>query len=158
MKNTNWAIRPVDERNLDAAAEVHAASWRASHAEFCAPAFVAAHTAERQRTYFLRKMDGGSRFFLLYAPEPVGVVSVTGCLIEDLYVLPDRQNRGCGTALLRHAIRECEGRPVLWILENNHRAIRLYERVGFQPTGRVNREHGPLAELEYALTEISFSL
>ncbi len=126
-------------------------SWRASHANFCAPVFVAAHTTERQRAYLLRKMDCGSRFFLLCAPEPVGIVSVTGSVIEDLYVLPSQQRRGYGTALLHYAMQECEDRPVLWVLENNRRALRLYEREGFRPTGRVNCEHGPLAEIEYAL-------
>ena len=153
INDTEWAIQPVDEHYLDAAAEVHAVSWRASHAEFCAPAFVAAHTAERQRAYLRKKMDGGSRFFLLCAPEPLGIVSVTGCLIEYLYVLPDWQGRGYGTALLRYAIEKCVDSPVLWVLENNRRAIRLYERMGFRPTGRVNRENGPLSEIEYTLTE-----
>ena len=153
MIHTEWTILPVDEQNLDAAAEVHAVSWRAAHAGFCEAAFVAEHTMERQRAYLLRKMEAGSRFFLLCDPEPVGIVSVKGCLIEDLYVLPSCQRRGYGTALLRHAIRECSSSPTLWLLENNHRAGRFYERAGFRPTGRINHENGPLTEIEFALMD-----
>ena len=145
-------IVPVDAANLEAAAAVHAVSWRASHADICTPEFLAAHTTQRQQAYLRSKLQGGSRLFLLTDPIPVGLVAVTGSRIEDLYVLPDRQGRGYGTLLLQHAVRECAETPTLWILETNHRARRLYERLGFQPTGRVNRTHGLLAELELSLS------
>lgn len=144
-------IVPVTEENLDAAAEIHAAGWRASHAAVCAPDFVAAHTAARQREYLTRKLERGSRIFLLTDGEPAGLVSVTGNLIEDLYVHPGQQGRGYGSALLRHAIRECAGTPTLWLLETNEQARRFYKARGFRPTGKVNRDSGPLAEIEYAL-------
>lgn len=83
----------------------------------------------------------------------MGLVAVTGNVIEDLYVLPDRQGRGCGTALLRFAIQQCAGMPTMWVLETNQRAARLYEREGFRPSGRVNRDNGPLAEIEYTRSE-----
>ncbi|MDE6997883.1 MAG: GNAT family N-acetyltransferase [Oscillospiraceae bacterium] len=38
---------------------------------------------------------------------------MTGSLIEDLYVLPGRQNKGYGTRLLRFAPEKCAGRPAL---------------------------------------------
>lgn len=145
------AIVPVDEENLAAAGAVHAAAWQASHRSFCAPDFVAARTPERQTGYLRDKLEKGSHLYLLLADKPVGVVSVTGSLIEDLYVLPERQNRGCGTKLLRYAIEHCDGTPTLWILENNTGAARLYERLGFAPTGK-RMDGGRLAELEYKLT------
>lgn len=144
-------IVPVTEENLDAAAEIHAVGWRASHAAVCAPDFVAAHSAERQRAYLARKLEGGSRIFLLTDDGPAGLISVTGSLIEDLYVHPEKQGRGYGSALLRHAIQECAGTPTLWLLETNDRARAFYESRGFRPTGNVDRSHGPLAEIEYAL-------
>ena len=143
-------IEAVDAENLDAAAAVHAESWRASHAGICAPDFLAAHTARRQRDYLETKQKAGSRIFLLWAEEPAGIVSVAGSCIEDLYVLPAYQRRGYGTALLRHAVSVCRGTPVLWILETNRNAMRFYERRGFRPTGKRNAAHGPLAELEYS--------
>ncbi len=144
-------IVPVSEANLDAAAEVHAAAWQASHAEICAPDFLAAHTAARQRDYLKKKMESGSRIFLLTEAVPAGLISVTGDLIEDLYVLPACQGQGFGTALLNRAIAECAGTPRLWLLETNLRARRFYEERGFRPTGNICRTHGPLAELEYRL-------
>ncbi|MBE7008511.1 MAG: GNAT family N-acetyltransferase [Ruminococcaceae bacterium] len=141
----------VDINNISAAGAVHAAAWQASHRSFCAPDFVAAHTPERQTGYLREKMEKGSRFYLLLVEKPVALVSVTGSLIEDLYVLPERQRMGYGTKLLRHAIKQCDGTPTLWILENNTGAARLYERMGFAPTGG-RTDGGKLAELEYKLT------
>ena len=143
-------IVPVDQKNLMQAATVHALSWQEAHRSFCAPDFVAQHTPERQAAYLRRKMEQGSRVFLLIEREPVGVVSVTGSLIEDLYVQPERQNCGYGTALLRYAEGLCPDTPTLWILENNTRARRLYERLGFSETGRTNRITGKLSEIEFS--------
>ncbi|MBO4915051.1 MAG: GNAT family N-acetyltransferase [Oscillospiraceae bacterium] len=144
-------IVAVDETNVSAAGAVHAAAWRASHASFCAPDFVAAHTAERQSGYLRDKLAKGAKLYMLLSDKPIGVVSVTGGLIEDLYILPERQNAGFGTKLLRHAVGRCDGTPTLWILENNTGAARLYAREGFVPTGN-RKDGGKLAELEYKLT------
>ena len=142
-------IVPVDPGNVAEAGAVHAEAWQASHRGFCTPEFIALHTAERQTRCLLEKLQGGSRLFLMRLEgEAVGVVSVTGSLIEDLYILPRWQNRGLGTMLLRHAMRQCEGRPTLWILENNAGAERLYRREGFVPTGRRNAITGKLDEIE----------
>ena len=148
----NDTITEVDTSNIMQAAVVHAASWQASHRDFCSPAFVARHTPERQQAYLESKIAEGSRFFLLLANEPVGIVSVTVSLIADLYVLPARQNKGYGTALLRYAITQCTGTPTLWILENNTGAQRLYHKLGFRETGAVRIE-GKLKEIELALSD-----
>ncbi|MBP3659798.1 MAG: GNAT family N-acetyltransferase, partial [Oscillospiraceae bacterium] len=149
-------IVPVDERNIAAAGAVHAASWRESHS-FCTPEFVAARTAETQTEYLRREMDAGKALFLLLDPEPVGVVSVQEELIENLYVLPEKQGRGYGSALLEHAAARCPGAPRLWVLNINEKARRFYEARGFRETGARRELKNGLAELEMTrsrLTEI----
>ena len=49
-------------------------------------------------------MNSGSKCYMLVEDEPIGIVSVTGSLIEDLYILPQKQNKGYGTKLLQFAI------------------------------------------------------
>ena len=53
--------------------------------------------------------------------------------IKKLFVEPVLQGGGIGTALLSYAVTGLQGRT-LWALEKNHRAIRFYERHGFQKT------------------------
>ena len=99
----------------------------------------------------LSKMEAGTRFYMLMDEEPVGIVSVTESLIEDLYILPEKQNMGYGTQLLQYAIDQCNGIPTLWILENNAGAERLYRRLGFKATGKRNTITDGLDEIEFAL-------
>ena len=145
-------IVSTDNTNLRQAAVIHAISWQESHRSFCAPDFVALHTPERQQGYIQSKMDSGSQFYLLIEEEPIGVVSVNGNLIEDLYILPEKQNMGHGTKLLQFAVRQCTGKPTLWILENNINAKRLYHRLGFRETGRIHAVTDGLDEIELSLT------
>ena len=144
-------IVAVDKTNVAAAAQVHSASWRESHRSFCDPDFIALHSPERQREYIERKMRSGTAFYMLVDGGPVGIVSVTGDLIEDLYVLPEKQGMGYGTELLKFAVGKCEGIPTLWILENNVMAAEFYRGKGFRETGRIGSVADGLDEIEIEL-------
>ncbi len=145
-------IVPVDFSNIYDAAVIHSVSWQESHRSFCNSDFVALHTPEHQEEYLLKKVNNGSRIFMLINPNPVGIVSLKDNLIEDLYVLPDHQNRGYGSALLRYAMGQCSSTPTLWILENNIRAKKLYQKAGFTETGNRNMITDGLDEIELALS------
>ena len=125
-------IIPVDKTNLLQAATIHSISWKESHLAFCTPDFIELHTPDRQREYLSSKMNSGTKIYMLVDEGPVGIVSVTNSLIEDLYVLPDFQNMGYGTKLLQYAVGQCADTPTLWILDHNTRAEKLYRRMGFK--------------------------
>ena len=146
-------ILRVDASNIRDAARIHSESWQTSHRAFCQPDFVERHTPEHQQAYLQDKMDHGAAVYMLVSDQPAGIVSVTGSLIEDLYILPALQTRGYGTQLLRFAVSRCDGVPTLWILENNENAARLYRRLGFIETGRRHMITHGLDEIEFALTE-----
>jgi len=140
-------ILPVTEENLSAAAVVHAISWQEAHRAFCSPAFVAAHTPQRQQEFLRQQRQKGCVLWLLYDPEPVGLVSVSGNLIEHLYVLPEKQRCGYGTQLLQFAVDQCRGTPTLWVLSNNT-AFDFYCKFGFVPTGTEKPLSDTLSERE----------
>ena len=146
-------ILPVDAKNIRDAALVHSLSWQESHRAFCSAEFILKHTPARQEAYLLGKMEAGSDVFLLTDPDPKGIVSVNGSLIEDLYVHPLFQRRGYGSALLHFAVGRCAGTPTLWILENNARAKALYLKRGFRETGNRKSIKNGLDEIELALSE-----
>ena len=145
-------IERVDPSNVHLAGRIHSTAWKESHRSFCRPDFIESHTPERQTEYLRNKLNSGSSVYMLTDGEPVGIISVTGSLIEDLYVLPDFQNRGYGTRLLRYAMKQCAGVPTLWILENNERAGRLYRRMGFHETGQRKTVTDGLDEIEFMYT------
>lgn len=141
-------IQLVTQAELMAAATIHSESWQNSHREICSPEFLALHTPERQKVYLEAAMAKGARLYLLIDEKPVGIVSVQGDLIENLYVLPSQQNKGYGTQLLSFALGQCASTPRLWILNTNQGAQRLYERNGFRPTGNILQHSGGIYELE----------
>ena len=51
--------------------------------------------------------------------------------LDDLYVLPEFQNRGIGSEILKKCIAESENSIYLYVFSRNTRAIALYERFGF---------------------------
>ncbi len=138
----------VSEQNIDAAAEIHSVSWKESHKDFCTYEFVQAHTKKRQRQYIEREMEIGKRFYLLLDNGAKGIVSVTGDVIGDLYVLPSEQSKGYGTKLLEFAENMCSSKTKLWVLSNNARAIKLYKKLGYMFTDNKKILRDDLQELE----------
>ncbi len=141
-------ITEVRQSGLPTAALIHSISWRASHRDFCSPEFVALHTPEHQLKYLEHELKSGKKLYMLDEGAPVGIVTVWGDLIENLYVLPAFQRRGFGSRLLEFAAERCEGAPRLWVLDNNAPALALYTGRGFTPTGARHELTATIAELE----------
>ncbi len=144
-------IKIVTQSDIMQAAIIHSESWKESHREICSPEFIAIHTPERQKCYLESEIAKGAQLYILIDEKPVGIVSVHGSLIENLYVLPSEQNQGYGTQLLAFAVGKCTESPSLWILNTNDRAKRFYERHGFKPTGNVVQHAEGMYELELSL-------
>lgn len=147
-------ITKVDEGNIADAGRIHSESWKESHRSFCSAEFVEKHTPAAQADYLRREMNTGKSIYMLIDNYPVGIVSVYGSLIENLYVLPSEQQKGYGSQLLDYAIRHCSGTPCLWILNNNEGAYRLYSKKGFKATGNRKQLNDTLYEMELSLCRL----
>ncbi len=144
-------VKLVTQSDMMQAAVIHSESWIESHKGICSPEFLAIHTPERQKGYLESEVAKGARLYMLIEEKPVGIVSIQGGLIANLYVLPGEQNKGYGTQLLAFAVENCTESPSLWILNTNDGARRLYERNGFKPTGNIVQHTGGVCELELCL-------
>jgi GNAT superfamily N-acetyltransferase len=84
--------------------------------------------------------------------RPVGLLVLDGAELDWLFVDPDAQSRGVGTALIEHAKARRPGGLVLWVFESNRRAQVFYERHGFvaveRTDGTGNEEQEP--DIRYA--------
>ena len=147
-------ITEVDEANIADAGRIHSESWKESHRSFCSAEFVEKHTPAAQADYLRREMNTGKTIYMLIDNYPVGIVSVHGNLIENLYVLPLEQRKGYGSQLLHYAIQQCAGTPCLWILNNNEGAYRLYTKNGFKETGNRKQLNDTLYEVELSLSRL----
>lgn len=83
----------------------------------------------------------------------VGFASVleSDNFLHCLFVDPDAQNRGVGSALLKHVQRQFSGTGALKCLAKNERALAFYERHGWQPQARGESEQGEYVLMHYRL-------
>ena len=81
--------------------------------------------------------------------------------VVSLYLLPEYMGRGLGKALLPAAVERLKERGfrdiLLWVLEENQRARRFYEKYGFMQTKRClicNIGGKDLKEVQYCYHEM----
>ncbi len=136
-----------EEQYLDAA-NIHALAWIEAKKGIFPEETLAKVTAQTRLSYIQKLIDTGYQLYLLTEEKPIGMVAVKEDLIEALYILPSEQNKGHGTKLLHFAMEHCTDLPRLWIMDNNVRAQKLYERHGFRLTGNKKQLREDLYELE----------
>ncbi|KQZ71381.1 acetyltransferase [Sphingopyxis sp. Root214] len=71
--------------------------------------------------------------------RPIGFMLLDGSSMEALFIDPVYRAAGAGRALVAHAL---ESYPILTteVNEQNKQAVGFYERLGFVPTGRSERD------------------
>ncbi len=104
---------------------------------------------DRHEEVWLAEEDGRPLGFLAIERSQRDGLDV----LEKLYVDPDAQNQGVGTALLEHAKALRPDGLVLWVFQKNDGARRFYERHGFRlvklTDGAENMEREPDALYEW---------
>ena len=88
------------------------------------------HTRAEHRAYATGLVSSSEVWVAVDEGAIVGMASILGDLLQQLFVHPDAQGRGAGGALLD---KTKELRPdgfTLWTFQQNERACRFYERRG----------------------------
>ncbi len=99
---------------------------------------------ELQRTLHVKDFNPATVWIISSFDQDVGwleAICESGEMrIAGIYLLPEHQNRGVGTAVIKDVLGEAVKRrlPVtLQVLKVNHRAKALYERLGFIVEGET---------------------
>ena len=74
--------------------------------------------------------------------KPIGFLGLTDGTIEALFVDPDYHRRGAGASLVAHAQSLSPGMLSVDVNEQNIRAVRFYEALGFSTAGRSPTDGG----------------
>ncbi len=124
-------------------AYVHWRSWHATYPGLVSPAYLNALTLEKCEEIARRWPDN-----ILVAKDGVRVVGFVGYgeSTEDagageiyaLYVLPEYCGTGVGLTLMRAGLERLGAYPrvYVWLLKENRRAFRFYQKCGFSPDGK----------------------
>ena len=141
---TDLALRPATSSDLAALAEVHLSSRAGAGSAF--PPGV--HDDDEVRgwvagwdltTYDVWLAEVGDRV--------VGYTRSTPTWLDDLYVVPQAQGQGVGSALLERVLADHPDGIGLWVFESNRPAREFYARHGFvtleRTDGSANEERAP---------------
>jgi ribosomal protein S18 acetylase RimI-like enzyme len=142
-------IRPARRRDADAVAEVFIASF--DTLTFLPKLYTNEETIDFVATVVMSEQE------VLVAEEEGTIVGFLalghGDTLEHLYVHPDFQGRGVGSALLERAKERLSGGFSLWVFQQNVQARRFYERHGLtlveRTDGAGNEERMPDARYEW---------
>lgn len=125
------AITPA--RSLDAGAVGDILS--VSNAAF--PWLPRVHSAAEEIKYSGEMIEAGWVKVARVDGKVVGFIARDESEIHALYVLPDLQNNGVGSALVKDAMTDCD-RLALWTYEANSAATHFYNLRGFVETDRTD--------------------
>jgi GNAT superfamily N-acetyltransferase len=112
------------------------------------------HTDDEIRNWIRTEMVPAHEVLVAEADDRlVGFAALANDLLGHLYVHPEAQNQGIGSALLENA-KKCRPEGFrLWVFQKNEGARRLYERHGFRlvelTDGSGNEEREPDALYEW---------
>jgi ribosomal protein S18 acetylase RimI-like enzyme len=133
---SQFELRRADHHDADAITDVWLKSRRAAvahiptlvHSDSEVHAWVSQHVLVQGECWVARTQSG----------EIIAMLALDGTWIEQLYVSPDHQRSGVGSALVGLAKRRMPGRVQLWTFQTNVPAQRFYERHGFVCAERTN--------------------
>jgi GNAT superfamily N-acetyltransferase len=127
-------------------AEAIAAVFGAARAA-AMPWLAVLHSAEEDRRFFARAIADSAVLVVRRQNRPVGFIALHDELVAHLYVHPDRQREGIGSALLDAAKAHRPGGLRLWTFQRNVGARAFYARHGFTEVeltdGSGNEEREP---------------
>ena len=140
-------VRRARLEDARAIAQVHAETWREAYEHVFGAERLASVTIDARLAQWERILAAGqSDVFVAAADGIVGFVSTGDSRDADaeaelfaIYVLPGAWGTGAGTALMRAGLEamrlRASGDAVLWVLDDNPRARRFYEREGWALDG-----------------------
>jgi putative acetyltransferase len=139
---TGIAVRRLDPEEIEPASRVQRAAFDAALPWLAGP-----HTPEEDAGFWRDHVGATCRVWGIGPPGGLlGVMAVAPGWIEQLYVLPEAQGRGVGSALLAGA-QAAQAELSLWTFQRNVRAQAFYEERGFrlvrETDGSENMEREP---------------
>ncbi|GGW78865.1 GNAT family N-acetyltransferase [Streptomyces caelestis] len=140
--------------DCDRVAEIRVRGWQSAYRGLMPQSYLdglsVAEDAERRRGY-LAQADGsvvnlvaedtGGEVvgWACHGPYRDGEVITDDAELYAIYVHPEHLGQGAGQALLAESVARCaaagHSRLLLWVLKENGRARRFYERAGFEVDG-----------------------
>lgn len=123
---------------------IHSNAWQSTYRDIFPKEYLAADMIAGRKAEFMDSFTYDNIHYYLVSVDEgaVGIVKVKTednvCEISALYFLEEYRNRGCGTETLSYLKNIYQGyRIVLWVLKDNLKARKFYEKNRFAETGET---------------------
>jgi GNAT superfamily N-acetyltransferase len=157
-------IRRARPEDAAAVADVHVRTWQSAYERVFGAERLAAIDVDSRRRFAERGIERGGVWVAEDDGHVVGFVSIGDSRqgpdegeLYAIYVLPDAWGTGAGAGLMAaavEALRSAYPTSILWVLDDNPRARRFYEREGWELDGGTQTEDF----LGLAVTEVRYRL
>jgi ribosomal protein S18 acetylase RimI-like enzyme len=148
-------IRRGGPADAAAIADIHVRTWQTAYEHVFGAERLATLDVGQREERWRRALEAGTQTAFVAELDEVVVgwatvgpnrATDTEGELYGIYVAPEAWGTGAGTALMRAAVEELRAaghaEAILWVLEDNPRARRFYEREGWlQDGGRRSGEH-----------------
>ena len=136
------SVRRASREDAEVVGEIHSKAWKSAYRGLFPDEYIDSDTASRRTGEFLESIkDDKCMYFLLEASgQPAGIVKTCECdnvlEIESIYILSEHRGQGLGAEAIDFilAYKPWDG-IFLWVLEDNIKARRFYEKNGFKLSG-----------------------
>lgn len=155
------AVRPAVGSDAPAVASVHVRTWQAAYRGLVPDSVLDGLSVEARTSMWERAIPSGGVWVGSLDDEIAGFAAAgpseepdTAFQLYALYVLPSAWGTGLGHELAKAALGTRRD-VVLWVFDENPRARRFYERLGFRADSLVKTETiggAELKEVRYRLT------
>jgi GNAT superfamily N-acetyltransferase len=165
-------VRPATPDDADAIASAHVRSWQMAYRGIVPDALLDALSIERRASWWRGELTAMAKPTACWVVERsgrvVGFASIGAARGDSggpgvgelfaIYLEPEAWSQGLGRALMDRAVAGLRSggfrTAILWVLADNVRGRRFYERAGWQPDGETMgwETHGStLEEVRYRI-------
>jgi ribosomal protein S18 acetylase RimI-like enzyme len=163
-------LRPAFENDALAISQIHVSAWHAAYAGIVPEAYLTGLSVAKRNTYWSNAIAAGTpevvvaetgsgvKGWIAFAASRDEDAARTVGEIAAIYIAPDHWSLGAGRQLLQHACgrlaQQGYATVMLWVLEDNVKAIKFYRAAGMAPDGvvkAVTMAGKPLREARYAM-------
>lgn len=159
---TNIQIRWCQEEDWGELGRIHCLSYHSTYKSIMPEDYLKTITINERQQFYRNILKKGrmNTAILIEEDTALGLLRISELeenriVIEELYLLEDCRGKGFGTTFLlwieEELIRRSGRTLELWVLQENLRAIKFYQRYGFERTGeeRVIVRGKELIQIQY---------
>ena len=148
MSKQKYELRSVTENDFDFVYQVKKDAYK-KYVEICFGNW----DEEQQKKYFKRFIETYKEgaFIISFDGKDIGFYN--GCMTDDKYeignicIIPEYQNRGIGTDILKDVLSENSGKEITIQYFKQNPVGRLYERLGFKFLGETQFHYQMIKEI-----------